>query len=146
MYSSFLKIVCVSNYLFLSLMNKVILLYYVSTWCSFLLNYWIKPWYNKLIFSTTTKINTCAHVKIYVQNDSRNCWDDGHQYFPSTFFKFTWESYLSYFIPCSPLVKFRITLIFFPQLSSMNLEIMRYSTVSTIIEIKLVNVQPLLWI
>jgi len=34
MYSSFLKILCVSNYLFLSLMNKFILLYYVSTWCN----------------------------------------------------------------------------------------------------------------
>ena len=28
----------------------------------------MKIWYNKFIFSTTTKINTCAHEKIYVQN------------------------------------------------------------------------------
>jgi len=51
----------------------------------------------------------------YVRDDDRNFGHDGQQQFTATVVKITCKSYPSYLIPCSPLVKFRITKIFSTQ-------------------------------
>ena len=50
------------------------------------------------------------HMLKHVQDhDDRNYGHNGQQQFTATVVKITLKSYPSYLIPCSPLVKFRIT-------------------------------------